>query len=293
MTASVKIRTSWTDDNVIIEGVRIYKKQQAFDVSTRPQPLVEVTDGSLFYEDLDVIEDQTHFYMLSCFLGEQEVFTECFEVVAEPPSPYNGVYLIGSSTDAVMLSAVSDILSTLDVEIYIKTWAQIDDIPATAKIIIAPHFDYRKADTSAGATKLVAKFNTGIPVLIFAYSGATPTMPNLGIGAIFSDSSGSSVDIAANTILSPPFNTAQSGLVIRESSYYMSGIASLANNAQRFAVRNSTVVGAILPAGVINRNNVPSPANVAFAGFAYIDSTRLLNETGKNLLREIVRKTMR
>lgn len=86
MTASVKIRTSWTDDNVIIEGVRIYKKQQAFDASTRPQPLVEITDSSLFYEDFDVVENQTYFYMLSCFLGEQEVFTECYSVVAEKAS---------------------------------------------------------------------------------------------------------------------------------------------------------------------------------------------------------------
>lgn len=82
MTASVKIRTSWTDGNVIIEGVRIYKKQQAFDASTRPQTFVEITDSSLFYEDFDVVENQTYFYMLSCFLGEQEVFTECYQVNA-------------------------------------------------------------------------------------------------------------------------------------------------------------------------------------------------------------------
>lgn len=290
---SIKLKIGWADNNVIIEGVRIYKSSTLFDTNSLPAIYAEITDGSLSYEDFEVIEGNTYFYMLSCFMGEQEVFTECFEVVAEPPSPYNGVYLIGSSTDAVILSAVSDILSTLDVEIYIKTWAQIDDIPATAKIIIAPHFDYTKADTSTGATKLVAKFNTGIPVLISTYSNTTPTMPNLGIGANFSDSSGSSVDIAANTILSPPFNTAQSGLVIRESSYYMSGLNSPASNAQRFAQRSSHVVGAILLAGVINRNNVPSPANVAFAGFIFTDSTRKLNETGKNLFREIVNKTMR
>lgn len=80
MTASVKIRTSWTDDNVITEGVRIYKKDGEFDQSSRPSPLVELTGGETFYEDFDVEENETLYYMLSCFLGEQEVFTECFKV---------------------------------------------------------------------------------------------------------------------------------------------------------------------------------------------------------------------
>ncbi|WP_180110516.1 hypothetical protein [Acinetobacter sp. YH12098] len=295
MTASVKIRTSWTDDNVIIEGVRIYKKQQAFDVSTRPQPLVEVTDGSLFYEDSDVVENQTYFYMLSCFLGEQEVFTECFEIQAKKTSPYRGIYLIASAStnDLDTMSMLSGIIAEIGEAVYTKTWNEIDNIPADAKIIIASHLDYTQSGTAAGVLKLVEKFNAGTPVLIAAYTASTPKMPNLGIGANFSDSSGSNVDILANTILSSPFNTAQSALVIRESSYYMSGLVSPANNAQIIARRESTVVGAILKEGVINRNNVPSPANVAFAGFAYTRIGRLLNDTGKELLREIVRKTMR
>ena len=82
MTASVKIRTSWVDNNVILEGVRIYKKNQSFDVNALPPPLVEITAGSEFYEDFSVAYGQTYFYMLSCFLGDQEVFTECFEVEA-------------------------------------------------------------------------------------------------------------------------------------------------------------------------------------------------------------------
>lgn len=80
---SIKIKTSWTDSNVIIEGVRIYKSSVNFDVSSRPAVYAEILDGSEFYEDLNVAEGQTYFYMLSCFLGEQEVFTECYEVKAE------------------------------------------------------------------------------------------------------------------------------------------------------------------------------------------------------------------
>lgn len=79
---SVKIRTSWTDENVIVEGVRIYKSNQEFDVNSKPAPLVEIRDGAEFYEDFNVVEGLTYFYMLSCFLSEQEVFTECYEVKA-------------------------------------------------------------------------------------------------------------------------------------------------------------------------------------------------------------------
>lgn len=77
---SIKIKTSWADNNVIIEGVRIYKSSANFDVNSRPAALVEILDGSEFYEDFDVIDGQTYFYMLSCFLGEKEAFTECFKV---------------------------------------------------------------------------------------------------------------------------------------------------------------------------------------------------------------------
>lgn len=76
---SIKIKASWTDNNVIIEGVRIYKSSASFDVNSRPAVYAEILDGSDFYEDFDVTEGQTYFYMLSCFLGEQEVFTKCYE----------------------------------------------------------------------------------------------------------------------------------------------------------------------------------------------------------------------
>lgn len=79
---SIKIKTSWTDNNAIVEGVRIYKSTASFDVNTLPAIYAEILDGGDFYEDLNVIEGQTYFYMLSCFLGEQEVFTECYEIVA-------------------------------------------------------------------------------------------------------------------------------------------------------------------------------------------------------------------
>lgn len=289
---SVKIKINWDNENTVYESVRIYRADSAFTSSNLPPLLAEIIGDAYEYEDFSVTEGSTYFYTLSVKLGEQEVFTECYEVVLELPNPYDGIYIIGSASDAVPMSMLSEIISEIG-DVYTKTWAEIDSIPETAKLIYAPHLDYRQSDTFTGVTKMVTKFNTGIPVLISIYTDSSTVMPNLGIGANFSDSSGSSIDIVANTVLGVPFDIAQSELVIRETSHYMSGIVSLANNAKRFAVRGSTVVGAILPEGAINRNNVPSPANVTFAGFAYTESTRLLNETGKNLVREIVRKTMR
>ena len=80
---SLKIKITWDDNNVISEGARIYKSNVAFTSTTLPPIYDEVGYGVEIYEDFDVIEDQTYFYMLSCFLGEQEKFTQCFEVKAK------------------------------------------------------------------------------------------------------------------------------------------------------------------------------------------------------------------
>ncbi|WP_104471232.1 hypothetical protein [Acinetobacter indicus] len=85
---SIKLKIGWTDNNAIIEGVRIYKSSSLFDVNTLPAVHAEITDGSLFYEDFDVTDGQIYFYMLSCFIGEQEVFTECYEVDTNSSTGY-------------------------------------------------------------------------------------------------------------------------------------------------------------------------------------------------------------
>jgi len=76
---SIKIKVSWDDHNVVSEGVRIYRSNTTFTPSNLPAVLATVPTLDE-YEDLDVIEGQTYFYMLAAYLGEQEVFTECFEV---------------------------------------------------------------------------------------------------------------------------------------------------------------------------------------------------------------------
>ena len=80
---SVKIKINWDNENVVSESVRIYRADSAFTSNNLPPLLAEIVGDVYEYEDLSVIRDQTYFYMLSAKLGEQEVFTECFEIVAE------------------------------------------------------------------------------------------------------------------------------------------------------------------------------------------------------------------
>ncbi len=105
---SVKIKINWDNENVVSESVRIYRADSKFTSNNLPPLLAEIVDDVYEYEDLTTVENQTYFYMLSCFLGEQEAFTECFEVLAQKQISYvrlsltGGVYRnAGSGTTAV------------------------------------------------------------------------------------------------------------------------------------------------------------------------------------------------
>lgn len=103
---SIKIKTSWVNNNITSDGVKIYKHTESFDVTTLPVVYKEVTSSSNFYEDLDVVEGQIYFYMLSCFLGEQEVFTECFEVKSSS-DPVNLSFISAATTPARDVTAAA------------------------------------------------------------------------------------------------------------------------------------------------------------------------------------------
>lgn len=79
---SVKIKINWDNENVVSESVRIYRADSAFTKENLPPVLTEIIGDVYEYEDLTTADGQTYFYMLSAKLGEQEVFTECFEVKA-------------------------------------------------------------------------------------------------------------------------------------------------------------------------------------------------------------------
>lgn len=93
---SVKIKINWNNENVVSESVRIYRADSKFTSNNLPPLLAEIVGDVYEYEDLTTVENQTYFYMLSCFLDEQEVFTECFEVLAEKQISYVSLSLTGS-----------------------------------------------------------------------------------------------------------------------------------------------------------------------------------------------------
>ena len=80
---SVKIKINWDNENVVSESVRIYRADSGFTSTSLPPLLAEIVGDVYEYEDLTTVENQTYFYMLSAKLDEQEVFTDCFEVVAD------------------------------------------------------------------------------------------------------------------------------------------------------------------------------------------------------------------
>lgn len=112
---SIKIKTSWVNNNITSDGVKIYKHTESFDVTTLPVVYKEVTSSSNFYEDLDVVEGQIYFYMLSCFLGEREVFTECFQVSTSIVQSYRylRIYITANNGDTYTSLQEIEISSTV------------------------------------------------------------------------------------------------------------------------------------------------------------------------------------
>lgn len=100
---SVKIKINWDNENVVSESVRIYRADSAFTPVALPPLLNEIFGDVYEYEDLDTIQNQNYFYMLSAKLGEQEVFTECFEVKATPAGKLPDISHLASLSFTQML----------------------------------------------------------------------------------------------------------------------------------------------------------------------------------------------
>lgn len=92
-----KVKITWGNDNAISESIRIYKKATSFDRNSLPTVLAEITDLNILeYEDMNVNDGETWFYMLSTKLGEQEAFSECYQVDIEgafDPTPFMGFWI--------------------------------------------------------------------------------------------------------------------------------------------------------------------------------------------------------
>ena len=121
---SVKIKISWDNENVVSESVRIYRADSAFTSNNLPPLLAEIVGDVYEYEDTTTVENQVYYYMLSAKLGNQEVFTDCYEVNTElaPPDPQLSTVTLLMQFDANPLKdPISDATWTLYGDAYIDT----------------------------------------------------------------------------------------------------------------------------------------------------------------------------
>lgn len=279
---SIKLKIGWTDNNVIIEGVRIYKSFTPFEVSTLPEVYTEILDGSLFYEDFDVIDGQTYFYMLSCFLSEREVFTECFEVIAniKPPT----AYFIGTSLltevaqDAELYRSA---LSSVGIGLEVVSWADLNSTSIReSDVIIITSLDDRDEDlTPQTYSSLIEMHRRGVPVVLMAYAGNDPLLNynlvlHLGIGNTYGDINSLGSLIITDNTLSQNFSV---GWIVNErsTSYYASRINQKAPGAITIDTSlSSEMTGVFLRRQATNIHGEPSPGHVLFVGWAWQNSSR-------------------
>lgn len=140
---SIKIKINWDNENVVSESVRIYRADSAFTSTSLPLLLTEIVGNVYEYEDLTTVEDQTYFYMLSAKLGDEEIFTECFEVAAKTAIWLDSsVFVTQYSNRAASYHGVSHIISTTNFGISLSgtnKWSGSILAP-NGKIYCAPNF---------------------------------------------------------------------------------------------------------------------------------------------------------
>lgn len=79
-----KLKIKWGNLNPIFDSVCIYKSSILFDTSSLPAVYAEISNHAVTeYEDLNVIDGEKWFYMLSTRLDDREEFTECFEITID------------------------------------------------------------------------------------------------------------------------------------------------------------------------------------------------------------------
>lgn len=118
-----KVKITWENTNVISESVRIYRSDTVFDEDSLPPILEEILDPNVFeYEDLDVEEGQTWFYMLSTKLGTLEAFSDCYQVDVEgvfDPSSFMGIWITSAHAKGTLANRQLDPAATSQ-----PTWAE-------------------------------------------------------------------------------------------------------------------------------------------------------------------------
>lgn len=241
---SIKIKINWDNENVVSESVRIYRADSAFTSASLPPILEEIISDIYEYEDLSVIKDQTYFYMLSAKLGEQEVFTECFEVKAANRQQKELSYISGlrQEQSSGSLSANIPPHSQGDlIVVVVQAWASGITLPG-----FTLGYSY-KSDGSAQETYFFYKIATtsqasNTSVISSAPSGSTFSMilrPDAGIAEVTIVGAGQAISTAnatSRTANSPSLSLSVDGekgfeiVVMRNGSFTVSGVSSVTHS---------------------------------------------------------------
>lgn len=277
-------------------SVNYYKSNMPMNPDAMPAPTATgITE--LSYVDTSIQEVMNYVRFSTIRNGIEKISAE----IKVDLSQYKKIYYLGNMSNPLRVNVYREIVESLGLEMIDIAWSDVSSIPTDCKLIIAPDMSITDGYfKNSYLTILQQKFDAGVPVLISVYSGSVGSLPTtfpsyLGIGVSFADiSSASSINIVSNNLLPFPFSDAQANLIIRESSYYMPSLSGVTANAEIFARHGSVCAGAVLLKDAINKAGKPSPANVAFAGFAHTKPTsQLLNTQGKELLKAVIQRVMR
>lgn len=219
----VKIKINWDNENIVSESVRIYRADTTFTSATLPPLLVEILGDVYEYEDLTTAVNETYFYMLSTKLGEQEVFSDCYSVLAAsvPSDPhFNTVTLLMQFDNALpLVDSVSGATWELSGDAFIDTSDKMfasggalhvsDSVysyarspvltnmytPNISNKTLTVEFFFKKTSAigNAGAVTFQNADNLSERYAFFMRTGAT----NFNI-AIYTTTAGTFIDVASN-----------------------------------------------------------------------------------------------
>lgn len=237
----VKIKINWDNENIVSESVRIYRSDSTFTPENLPRVLEEIVGDVYEYEDLTTIEDETYFYMLSAKLGEQEVFTECFEVLAGARQQKKLSYVAGlrQEQSGGALSASIPPHNTNDlIVVVVQAWVSGITLPGftlgysykNTNSALETYFFYKIASEDQVSNTIVASTAASGSTfsMIFRPDGGIVEASILGAGRTVLTKSGASRRADSPTLsLSVNGETGFEIVVMRNGGFGASGVTSV------------------------------------------------------------------
>lgn len=93
---SAKIVLRWDNNNEIEKGYRVYRDDVSFDENNYPQTPIAILDENVTeYEDNDVVNGNTYYYVVSAYTDDEELYSEIVSVEARDIE--NTIVTIGES----------------------------------------------------------------------------------------------------------------------------------------------------------------------------------------------------